>query len=376
MSGSSGGGGSSGTVDYPDYMKDAHKQYMNDLEALLPAPNPFTAVNAPAITPLTNNNTLFYLDSYLEKRIDELHTLSMSPEISVCLQQPQFYSQVMQMICMVLDYVEANHNIVLPTNLAAHAQALAGRLTELDSLTDLDGRVDFETTILPRFHAGMRDINAVQMSTFVTGRAVMEGVYASKVVELREQLKSDVWKMQTEVQSQIAQLELDAKKTDAARIQNIFGVIGQLMNTAASTAQSIDTIKVSLETSLQQLRVEMMKIRESSLSTLDGLVDASAGKSIELSRMKIVAAFEQSNMNIDYDEKQYRWDLENFQYLANMLAAIGSGTASAGGRQTSKFSSTLGGALSGAAAGATMSGGNPVGAGIGAILGAGASLLS
>lgn len=373
MGGSSGGGGSSGKVDYPSYMKDRHKKYLDRMSAMLPAPNPFVNVNAPSITRLTNNNSLEYLDAYLSERIAEVHGLPLVADVSICLQQPQFYAQVMQMICLVLDYIETNHNVVLPTNLATQVQLLAGRLQEINELTDLTGKVDFETTILPRFQAGMRDINAVQMSTFVVGRAVMEGVYAGKMTETREALKNEVWKLTTECRSQMDQAALEAEKTNAARIQNIFQIIGQLMNVAGTVSGSIDTLKVQLETTLQQLRVDLIKVREGSLSQLDTLVDSSTGKNIELSRMQIVAAFEQSNVNIDYDEKQYRWDLENYQYLSNMLAAIGSGTATAGGRQTSKFSSALGGALSGAAAGAAA-GGAP-GAAIGGLLGLGASLL-
>lgn len=375
MGGSSGGGGSSGQVDYPSYMKDHHKTMLREIHALLPAPNPFVGVNAPSITALTNNNVLDYLDTYLTGRIEEVHELPLIPEISICLQQPQFYGQVMQMICLVLDYLEATHNIVLSTDLSGYEEYLADRLDQLDSLQDIGNSVDFETVVRPRFLAGMRDVNAVQSSTFVIGLSVMEGVYLGKVTEFREQLKADTWKLRTEVRAQIANLEADAKKTDTARIQNVLGTITQLMNIGGSVSGSIDTLKVQLESTLQQLRADLMKMRESSLNHLDSLVDASAAKSIEHSRMKVVAAFEQSNVNIDYDEKQYRWDLENYQYLGNMLAAIGSGTVTAGGRQTSKFSSALGGALSGASAGMAVSGGNPIGAGIGAAIGLGASLF-
>ena len=375
MGGSSGGGGSSGQVDYPGYMKDMHKQYMQEIEALLPAPNPFADVNAPSIMPLLGNTSIQYLETYLTARIDEVHQMPLVPNISICFQQPQFYAQIMQMICLVLDYLEANHNIVLSTDLAGYEEQLADRLEQLDMLSDVGNSVDYETTIRPRFLAGMRDVNAVQMSTFVVGIGVLEGVYAGKVAELRETLKNQTWQLRTEVKNQIANLEADVKKADAARIQNVLGVIAQLMNIGGSVSGSIDTLKVQLESTLQQLRVELMKVRESSLNHLDALIDSGASKNIELARMQVVAAFEQSNVNIDYDEKQYRWDLENYQYLANMMAAIGSGTAIAGGRQTSKFSSALGGALSGAAAGATMSGGNPIGVGIGGIIGLGASLL-
>ena len=374
--GGSSGGSSGGKVDYPSYMKDRHARYLDKIESLLPAPNPFKDAHAPSIDRLLNNNALFYLDAYLNARIKEAHELPLVANISLCMQQPQFYSQIMQMICLVLEYVENHHDIEVPKNLATQVQLLAGRLQELDEITDLTGRVEFESAVLPRFQGGMRDINAVQMSTFIVGRAVMEGVYASKVTEVRETLKNEIWKLLTESRNQMDHIALDAKKADATRIQSLFHVVGQLMTVGGTVSGSIDALRVQLETSLQHLRAEFMKIRESSLNHLDNLVDASTGKSIELSRMQIVAMFEQSNVDMDYGEKRYRWDLENFQYLANMLASIGGGTAVAGGRQTSKFTSALGGALSGAATGAMVAPGAPVaGAAVGALLGIGASLL-
>ena len=221
MGGSSGGGGSSGTVDYPGYMKDAHKQYLKEIKALLPAPNPFVNVNAPSVDRLLSNTSIEYLETYLNSRIDEVHQLPLVPEISICMQQPQFYAQVMQMICLVLGYLENNHNIVLSTDLAGYEEQLADRLEQLDALSSVDNSVEFETIIRPRFLAGMRDINAVQMSTFVTGLGVLEGVYAGKVIELRETLKNQTWQLRTEVQREIAALDADAKKADVARVQSV-----------------------------------------------------------------------------------------------------------------------------------------------------------
>jgi hypothetical protein len=84
---------------------------------------------------------------------------------------------------------------------------------------------------------------------------------------------------------------------------------------------------------------------------------------------------EQATTDMEHLDKCYRWDLENYQYGANMLGAISGGTVGVAGGKTNKVASALGGALSGAAAGAVISGGNPVGAAIGGIVGLGASLF-
>lgn len=373
--GSSGGGGSSGSVDYPSYMKHRHEGYLDVMSQFaVYTPNPFVDVNAPSITRLTGNTSIEELETYLQQRINEVHGLAFEPSIELCLQQPMFYNQIMQLICLTLDYLESNHNVTIPSDIATQIAYLDARITQIANITDLEDSLDVETVVYPRFLAGMRDINAIQMSSFIVGKAVLEGVYQAKTVELRENLSNEAWKMRTEMAQVAGNIHLEASKTDAARIQNLLQVVAALVSTGGSVAGNVDTLKANLETTLKTLHVELIKIRESSLSHLDGLVDAHAAKSIELSRMQVVAMFEQSNVNIDYDEKQYRWELENWQYVANMLAAIGSGTASAGGRQTSKFSSALGGALSGAAAGATV-GGAP-GAAVGGLIGLGASLLS
>lgn len=67
----------------------------------------------------------------------------------------------------------------------------------------------------------------------------------------------------------------------------------------------------------------------------------------------------------DIEINKYRWDMEIFQNGANMLASIGAGTRVPG--KPSKTQSAIGGALSGAAIGAQV--GGPIGAGIGAVVG-------
>ena len=96
--------------------------------------------------------------------------------------------------------------------------------------------------------------------------------------------------------------------------------------------------------------------------------------SVEAKRIHIVANQEQTNQDYSFDEADGRWDLETYQYGANLLASIGGGAASTGGskERPSKAQSALGGAVSGAAAGASF---GPWGAAAGAVIGIGMSLL-
>jgi hypothetical protein len=110
------------------------------------------------------------------------------------------------------------------------------------------------------------------------------------------------------------------------------------------------------------------------------LEDSYVKTHIEAMRIKIVAKKEESDKNIDIDEQDALWDLEVFQYGANVMASIQGGTVSNGPRRPSTAASVLGGALSGAAAGA-MIGSTMTPAGglmpmaIGAVLGAATGFL-
>lgn len=372
--GSSGGGGSSGTVDYPDYMKDAHKQMIEEMNVLLPAPNPFVAVNAPAITSLTQNTAVSSLLTYLEGRKTQIESIAFSPSISITHQSETVHATLASTVSDVLGYLDAAFKVQIPSNLTALTAVLADRATELANLTNVEGSFDLESEVYPRFSAGMRSINAVQMSTFIIGRGTIEGTYLAKFAAQREALKQEVVKLQMELAQLITAAEVDVAKTNQVWIGSVYQLVSGLLQVSANTAAGFDTLRMQAASAVEAMEFEVVKLKNSLLGQYDSLRDSWASKSIEHSRMSVVALFEQSNINIDYDEKQYRWDLENYQYLGNMLAAIGSGTVNPGGRQTSKFSSALGGALSGASAGA-MVGGGPVGAAIGGIIGLGAGLL-
>jgi hypothetical protein len=104
---------------------------------------------------------------------------------------------------------------------------------------------------------------------------------------------------------------------------------------------------------------------------------------IEVRRIKIVSEKEQLDTDNSLAESQAKWDLEVFQYGANLMAAISGAPTitSPRNKQTSAARSAVGGALSGAALGGMVGksffgeGGSGWGALAGAALGAGASFL-
>lgn len=380
--GSSGGGGSSGSVDYPSYMKDTHKKWLDQIDKYLPAPNPYVNRDAPGIERLTELNVVPYFKHYIDQRMQEARNTNYEPMMKLCLIQPILYQEIIQMICYMLESFEKKTPPTMHGEVIALEQAAREHLKKFDSMVPfLTMQPEYVERVLPRFEAGMRDINAIQMSTFIVGRGILEASYAAKVAELYAQIKGDAIKIYSDITKFISDYKIQFARSQDELFIKKFELAQSFFGVAANPAHGTDNANVSAETTIQQLYAEMHKTRQSILSGLDNLMNSYVGTSIEYERIRTVALFEKATFESDYDEKEARWDLENFQYAGNMLAAIGSGTVSPGNKQPNKMQSALGGALSGAAAGAMVGSavpgiGTAVGAIGGAIIGGGAALLS
>ena len=182
-----------------------------------------------------------------------------------------------------------------------------------DSVTEYSADLGIHLTaeVLPRFEAGMRDINAVVSSAWAIGRAVIEDGNTRQVARYSADLHMKAW------------------GDDALRL------IGLKLDYQKSVTQLIS----------------------------------------EANRIKIVAKKEQAEADLSIDESDILWDIKLFQHGANLLASIGGGTVIPKSNEVSKGATALGGAMSGAAAGFMISGGNPVGAAIGGVVGAASAFL-
>jgi len=298
--GGSGGGGSSGDVDYPDYMKTWHGQMLDHAGADTPTSSLTDVMNA---------------------------ALGSSPFAAAVAYDPDADITALEAVIAGFDTIIAG--IDEPVDWAA---LFTQAETSIDGVSDADITADvaafaaeqddqLTAVTLPRFEAGMRDINAVVSSAFVIGRSNIEGFRDRDVARHSSKLR---------------------------------------------LAVVSDRQRLYLEGTSQMLRLLIARYtwEESYMRTV-----------IEGKRIKIVAKKEETDVNLDIDESDALWDIELFQHGGNLLASIGSGVVSADRRRRSALTSAIGGALSGAAAGAMMSGGNPWMALGGAVLGAGASLL-
>ncbi len=277
-----GGGGGSGKVDYPDYMKTWHNMALDNAGVDTLTSSMTDVMNSAIGSSPWTGATAYDPDVDLVQLVgapDDLQTLVNLLSSGTTLDT---------VIATVLDESRIDDAV---TEYAA----------------DFDARLTSE--ILPRFEAGMRDINAVTSSAFAIGKAIIEENQDRQVAKFSSDLHIRQY--------------------------------------------SDDTIKVI------GLKMEYQKVVSQMIA--------------ETYRIKIVAKKEETESNYDFDEKDAKWDLEVFQYGGNLLASIGGGTVSTGGKQPSKIQSALGGAMSGAAAGAMV--GGPWGAAVGGLLGAASALL-
>jgi hypothetical protein len=128
--------------------------------------------------------------------------------------------------------------------------------------------------VIPRFNAGMRDINAVQTSAFVIGRAIIETERNDKVDKFMADMR----------------YAADAKRGDL-----IQGATNEMIR---MHLQQVELSRVVAAITIEELRLSI------------------AAKSDYQTELKAIAA------------DKGRWPLEVYKYGANMLASIGGGTTS------------------------------------------------
>jgi len=303
--GGGGGGGTSGSVEYPAYIKLMHTNMVTGSTVVDVANTPFAAptclfgeiLSAAATSPYSGE-TAYDPDTDITAFVAALAVFSGI--VSGIDTDWDTYSTAVK---TAVDAMYSETEIDAVT--AAHAAILNDRLT---------------TDVLPRFQAGMRDINSVVSSSFTIGQAVLEAFNTREVAEF------------------------DAK----LRTQN-YGQKFQLV------AQGVkDSI------TLQQLELQYN--------------EAISRQTIEAYRIKAVLKKEEIDEQLDIDDKDYRWAVEMFQYGSNAIGAVAGSAVGGGPKTPSKFSTALGGALSGAAAGSMIMPG--IGTGVGAVIGGLGGLLS
>ena len=290
MGGNSGGGGSSGKVDFPAHMKVAHRDWLDD-----------TGVDNMAFSVVDLMNIAMAGDSpyvnYTPKEPNEAFFAVGNTLIS--------YNTPYEILKTFDDWgIEAVFDTYFADDEAKITAAIIAHSDQLDD--------EVNVNILPKFKAGMVNINATMGSAFVIGEAV-------------------IW------EGKMKQVALADAKIRLQRIQE------------------------GSDIALKRMGIWMdWKKITSQMAT-------------EMARVYLAASFERDNNELEKAHKDKVWDLEMYAYGTQVMACI-SGTASTVTEmpKQSAMGGAIAGAASGAAIGATL---GPQGAGIGAAVGGIAGLL-
>jgi hypothetical protein len=263
--GSSGGGGGSGRVDYPAYMKTFHGDLLNDTGTDLIVQSVVDCMNS------AMGNSPWTMQSAYNPDADLVDLIAAPEELQTLVTLLSSGTTLDTLIASILDTTRIDDEITAYT-------------------VDMDARLISE--VLPRFEAGMRDINAVISSAFVIGRALIE----------------------QNQDRQVAKFAADTR--NKAFSDDALKVIGMKLEYQKNVSQMI----------------------------------------AESYRVKIVAKKEEVDVNMKIDEADALWDLELFKYGGNMLAAIAGAAVTQTGQKISGTQSMIGGAMVGAMAGAQVGG--------------------
>lgn len=294
-----GGGSSAGKIDFPDHMKAIHQDWLTQTGSDTVESSMVDAMNAcldgspyasmTAYDPATRLTSMDTAIASFNTRVDALNPDGdWEDAVDVAV-------------------AKADADVFDDTYITADVAAFRA---------NLDERIQDE--VLPRFQAGLRDVNAVMSSAFVMGEALIEA----------------------SANREVAKYETDMRvKFHIQRNEFILKAIEAILRD-------------------QMAQVEMEK--------------NVAHYTIEANRLGVVSLKEKKDTENTILVKNGRWDIETFQYGANLLAAIGGGVVtptSPNGPSTAQ--SAIGGALSGASIGGAIGGGGGalIGAGLGALLG-------
>ncbi len=276
------GGGSSGKVSYPAYMERVHEDWLDQSHS-----DHITSSVTEVMSAALGNSPYAALIAY-----------DPDPDIAAYLAEVADYEVLVDAMAGSLNSVDIAPDELTNVEIAAEAAALGALIDD-----------QLLISVLPRFEAGMRDINAVVTSAFVIGRANLEDSRDHEVAKLAADLT---------------------------------------VRSKASAGERADIL----------LKWAMLRLDNAhKMAMLE----------IEGERIKIVAKKEENDVLNELEIKDGLWDLEIWQYGANVMASPGGGTSPGGGK-TSPIGSAIGGALGGAAMGGmagSMMGGTVMGMGAG-----------
>ena len=298
--GGGGGGGGESVVRYAPYLEVAHGQMLNHAGADVNTLSFVDALNA------TFNSGPYGGYDLIE--VNEGY-FGITPEDASVTYEPRNFPALWDMFGKFMAgldvhdlWAQVYQDVIQGPEVENSVAAQAAEL-----------QTNIDTTVMPKFVAGMRDINAVQSSAFVIGKAIIADSHVREINKFSAQVRMHTLNI------------------------------------------SVDLWSKHLEWSKNVITVysEMFKLYYTSRLDLD-----------------------RANLEYQAKDAMWNINLfENARAILGALGAgqaTGGGNTP---NEPSQLQKSLGGAMSGAAAGAMVTGGNPIGAVVGGVLGLAASFL-
>lgn len=343
---SSGGGGASGAVSFPEYLQDHHDYYidgsnpgsdvattiaysMNDLiDTAQDAASPYgDAYDPRAVITKTDGSPLDNMDDEFSATKTLIDALDSDTDWGTFITYAGTKTTELESI----DFLDSLNT------------AISGLITAVENVLDgstVQDIVDsFESNRQARFlrevgvwSAGMAVAHASFTSSYMIGLALRQDEFAKSVDQFEREVKYNIY-------GDIIKAGINSYlRANVVRVNNEDQMI----------IQGADLMsKINAEASRLKLQLLQMKM--------------------ELERVNIVAEKERVDRDQELDVDDALWDFEIMMYGANMLSSISGAGVGRKLNQMSKGQSILGGTLAGASIGAQF---GPEGAGVGATAGA------
>src|SRR5574342_966287 len=338
------GGGAAGKVDFPSHMKLFHAAWLGDptssgytnistiMNALIVGNTPydgesafdpdtyFSDVNTDRATwgsrvgtASLNNATVW--ENAIDTAAGKAHSTSVVPKTNIF--------DVDMTTDAVSDTIAAFEGV-------GDNAAVQALVTEFENRN-----TKRQQRAIARFTAGMADVNAVMSSAFTIGLAILEADAIDQVNEFEAKVSQELF---SDIVKAGVQAQLGAALNRVETRHTLLSQGAQLVNQGKYQAVSMFADYVKGFT--------------------------------EISRIRTVAKVEQTERDLDIDEKDALWDISVFQHGGNFLSSISGAPLIPKG--LSRGQSVLGGALGGASVGSAF---GPIGAGIGGLIGGLGGLL-
>jgi transposase len=371
------GGGASGAVSYPAYMTVFHQQILDHTGSDHPNNSFIEAFNlaygnSPFVGAVAFNPDL--LIESLNIGVARLSTFIVGLDQAVDFNNAISTARGQFLLGTTIGNTATLYPTALDTTVIPPVVVSGGEIANDIAAMDVIFTDQIEQEELPRFRAGMLNINAIHSSAYIIGEALIRASKDKALIKYGTDLQLKTNEQVRDINSRltITQAEINARHAMSYR------------EITARLQQSYSEIDARFKLATQEVNAKFYTHREelihqattgiiAELMKKGDLTYQHAHVNSEVQRLAILAKKEQSEEQLAIDESDAKWDIELFRYAGIILAAPSGGVAQ-GNEKKSRITSAIGGAISGAAAG-TAIGGPGYGTAIGAIAGIGLSFL-